>query len=155
MLASTRFLAILKKHYDILFPGGATTLRFLRSEQSGSVNQTVLINCNTFAARVGLFTSELRDTYWPIITEEGSPLLQKLQGPTRDSITMHIMLHPSRRLFNATEAEHALFAILYDAYTKHSGYFRGIFLDPQKNEDGTYSVRFGPMGAGCHYPSHP
>ena len=83
--------------------------------------------------------------------------LRHLQGPEHDCITGHIMLHPARRLFEASNAEHAFFGNLHDVFMQHAGFYRGVFQDPKPDIDneGVYYLRSGPTTEGCHYPSRP
>ena len=63
------------------------------------------------------------------------------------------MMHPSRRLFQASNAEHALFQMMYDCYVQYAGLYRGVFMDPKENGTypGVYDVTSGPSTVGCHY----
>ena len=78
-----------------------------------------------------------------------------LRSPSSDSVGMHVMLHPSKRVYYATPNKHALMIQLYDTFVQESGYFRGVFMDPVLRDDGSYEVECGPDACGCTYPSLP
>ena len=155
IMTSKLFFATLIKHFKAMYADGCVTLRFIKKEQNESLNKAVLVNCNIFQRKLIAFQHDLRAVYGEILGTAAvtNPILRNQLDPMHDAVYGHIMLHPSRRLFQASNSEHALFQMAYDCYVQDSGLYRGVFLDPRANQTypGTYDVSSGPSTVGCHY----